>query len=134
MFVVVGDIERVYLWKQHWTLLKLRITVAHFVLIIWISRISLLLVASFLKEQHPYQMPFCVFLTFSVLIQMMYLKLALFRYIFCWDRIVGVMLVYSSWIESNEYQKNVTEWSDMSTPGLLCEWASTIKIQQSILV
>jgi len=32
------------------------------------------------------------------------------------------------------YQNNVSEWSDMSTSGLLFQWASTIKIQLSVLV
>jgi hypothetical protein len=31
-------------------------------------------------------------------------------------------------------QNNVTEWSDMSTRGLLFQWASTITIQLSVLV
>jgi hypothetical protein len=31
-------------------------------------------------------------------------------------------------------QNNVFEWSDMSTRGLLFQWASTIKIQLSVLV
>jgi len=31
-------------------------------------------------------------------------------------------------------QNNVSEWSDMSTHGLLFQWASTIKIQLSMLV
>ena len=31
-------------------------------------------------------------------------------------------------------QDNVSEWSDMCTHGLLFQWASTIKIQQSVLV
>jgi hypothetical protein len=29
---------------------------------------------------------------------------------------------------------NVSEWSDMSTRGLLFQWASTIKIQLSVLI
>jgi len=29
---------------------------------------------------------------------------------------------------------NVSEWCDMSTSGLLRQWPSTIKIQQSVLV
>ena len=36
------------------------------------------------------------------------------------------------WLAQN--QNNVSEWSDMSTPGLLYQWASTIKIQLSVLV
>ena len=36
------------------------------------------------------------------------------------------------WLTRN--QNNVSEWSDMSTPGLLYQWASTIKIQLSVLV
>ena len=31
-------------------------------------------------------------------------------------------------------QNNVSEWSDMSTRGLLIQWASTINIQLSVLV
>jgi hypothetical protein len=31
-------------------------------------------------------------------------------------------------------QNNVSEWSNMSTSGLLFQWASTIKIQISMLV
>jgi hypothetical protein len=31
-------------------------------------------------------------------------------------------------------QNNVSEWSDISTHGLLFQWASTIKIQLSVLV
>ena len=31
-------------------------------------------------------------------------------------------------------QNNVSEWSDMSTRGLLFQWASTIKVQRSVLV
>jgi hypothetical protein len=31
-------------------------------------------------------------------------------------------------------QNNVSEWSDISTRGLLFQWASTIKIQLSVLV
>jgi hypothetical protein len=36
------------------------------------------------------------------------------------------------WLAQN--QNNVSEWSDMSTLGLLYQWASTIKIQLSVLV
>jgi hypothetical protein len=36
------------------------------------------------------------------------------------------------WLSQN--QDNVSEWSDMSTRGLLFQWASTIKIQLSVLV
>jgi hypothetical protein len=36
------------------------------------------------------------------------------------------------WLAQN--QNNVSEWSDMSTRGLLFQWASTIKIQLSVLV
>ena len=36
------------------------------------------------------------------------------------------------WMTRN--QNNVSEWSDMSTRGLLFQWASTIKIQFSVLV
>jgi len=36
------------------------------------------------------------------------------------------------WLARN--QNNVSEWSDMSTRGLLFQWASTIKIQLSVLV
>jgi hypothetical protein len=31
-------------------------------------------------------------------------------------------------------QENVSEWGDMSIRGLLLQWASTIKIQLSVLV
>jgi hypothetical protein len=31
-------------------------------------------------------------------------------------------------------QNNVSEWSDMSTRGLLFQWASTIQIQLNVLV
>jgi hypothetical protein len=36
------------------------------------------------------------------------------------------------WLARNQY--NVSEWSDISTRGLLFQWASTIKIQLSVLV
>jgi hypothetical protein len=36
------------------------------------------------------------------------------------------------WLVRN--QNNVSEWSDMSTYGLLFQWASTMKIQLSVLV
>jgi hypothetical protein len=36
------------------------------------------------------------------------------------------------WLDRN--QDNVSEWSDMSTFGLLFQWASTIKIQLGMLV
>jgi hypothetical protein len=36
------------------------------------------------------------------------------------------------WLARN--QNNVSEWSDISTSGLLFQWASTIKIQLSVLV
>jgi predicted LPLAT superfamily acyltransferase len=36
------------------------------------------------------------------------------------------------WLTRN--QNNVSEWSDISTHGLLFQWASTIKIQLSVLV
>jgi hypothetical protein len=36
------------------------------------------------------------------------------------------------WLDRN--QDNVSEWSDMSIRGLLFQWASTIKIQLSMLV
>jgi hypothetical protein len=36
------------------------------------------------------------------------------------------------WLARNQY--NVSEWSDMSIHGLLLQWASTIKIQLSVLV
>ena len=35
------------------------------------------------------------------------------------------------WLAGN--QNNVFEWSDMSTCGLLLQWASTMKIQLSVL-
>jgi outer membrane protease len=36
------------------------------------------------------------------------------------------------WLARN--QNNVSEWSDMSTCGLLFQWATTVKIQLSVLV
>ena len=36
------------------------------------------------------------------------------------------------WLARN--QNNVSEWSDMSIHGLLFQWASTMKIQLSMLV
>jgi hypothetical protein len=36
------------------------------------------------------------------------------------------------WLARN--QNNVSEWNDMSTRRLLLQWASTIKIQLSVLV
>ena len=36
------------------------------------------------------------------------------------------------WLARN--QNNVSEWSDMFTRGLLCQWTSTINIQLSLLV
>jgi hypothetical protein len=36
------------------------------------------------------------------------------------------------WMARN--QNNVSEWGDMSTRGLLFQWANTIKIQFSVLV
>jgi hypothetical protein len=36
------------------------------------------------------------------------------------------------WLAQN--QNNVSEWSDMSIRGLLFQWASTIKIQLSVLI
>ena len=36
------------------------------------------------------------------------------------------------WLARN--QNNLSEWSDMSTHGLLFQWASTIKFQLSVLV
>jgi len=36
------------------------------------------------------------------------------------------------WLARN--QDNVSQWSDMSTHGLLFQWASTIKIKLSVLV
>ena len=36
------------------------------------------------------------------------------------------------WLARN--QNNVSEWSDISTRGLLFQWASTIQIQLSVLV
>ena len=35
---------------------------------------------------------------------------------------------------SARIQNNVSEWSDMSTRGRLFQWASTLKIQLSVLV
>jgi hypothetical protein len=36
------------------------------------------------------------------------------------------------WLARNE--DNVSEWGDMSIRGLLFQWASTIKIQLSVLI
>jgi hypothetical protein len=36
------------------------------------------------------------------------------------------------WLARNE--DNVSEWGDMSIRGLLFQWASPIKIQQSLLI
>ncbi len=36
------------------------------------------------------------------------------------------------WLAQN--QNNVSEWGNMSIPGLLFQWASTIQIQLSVLV
>ena len=36
------------------------------------------------------------------------------------------------WLARN--QNNVSEWSDLSTRGLLVQWTSTIKIQLSVVV
>ena len=36
------------------------------------------------------------------------------------------------WLARN--QNNVSEWKDMSTRGLLFQWASTLKIELSVLV
>ena len=36
------------------------------------------------------------------------------------------------WLARN--QNNVSEWGDMSIGGLLSQWASTVKIQLSVLV
>ena len=36
------------------------------------------------------------------------------------------------WLARN--QDNVSEWSDMSTHGLLFQWASTVQIQRSVHV
>ena len=36
------------------------------------------------------------------------------------------------WLACN--QNNVSEWSDMSTRGLLFQWASTMEVQLSVLV
>ena len=33
-----------------------------------------------------------------------------------------------------QIQNNVSEWSDMTTRGLLFQWASSMKIQLSVLV
>ena len=38
----------------------------------------------------------------------------------------------NDWLAGN--QDNVSEWGDMSIQGLLFQWASTIKIQLSVLV
>jgi hypothetical protein len=36
------------------------------------------------------------------------------------------------WLARN--QDNVSEWCDMFTRGLLCQWTSTMQIQLSVLV
>ena len=36
--------------------------------------------------------------------------------------------------KTDRNEDNVSEWSDMSTCGLLFQWVSTIKIQLSVLV
>jgi uncharacterized HAD superfamily protein len=36
------------------------------------------------------------------------------------------------WLARN--QDNVSEWSDISTHGLLFQWASTMKIQLNVLI
>jgi hypothetical protein len=38
----------------------------------------------------------------------------------------------NDWLAGN--QDNVSEWGDMSIQGLLFQWASTIKIQLSVLI
>jgi hypothetical protein len=38
----------------------------------------------------------------------------------------------TDWLARN--QNNMSEWSDMSTRGLLYQWASTIKIHLGVLV
>ena len=46
--------------------------------------------------------------------------------------IVASPLSTQHWLARN--QNNVSEWSDISTRGLLFQWASTIKIQLGVLV
>jgi hypothetical protein len=43
-----------------------------------------------------------------------------------------LVFLIAIWLTQN--QNNVSEWSDRSTRGLLFQWASTIKIQLSVLV
>ena len=47
-------------------------------------------------------------------------------------RHVALRRISKDWLARN--QNNVSEWSDMSTRGLLFQCASTIKIQLSVLV
>jgi hypothetical protein len=44
----------------------------------------------------------------------------------------ALMSKSKEWLARN--QNNVSEWSDMSSLGLLFQWVSTIKIQLSVLV
>jgi len=50
---------------------------------------------------------------------------------FC-NKHVSIRRKWNDWLAWNQY--NASEWSDMSTCGLLFQWASTIKIQLSVLV
>jgi len=52
----------------------------------------------------------------------------------CWFSTKHVALRRKSKDWSARNQDNVSEWSDMSTCGLLFQWATTKKIQLSVLV
>jgi hypothetical protein len=53
-----------------------------------------------------------------------------FKNIFVWNA-QSQYWFFWDWLARNRY--NGSEWSDMSTYGLLFQWASTIKIQLSML-
>jgi hypothetical protein len=50
------------------------------------------------------------------------------------DYKIGIYCFFAKHAALARNQNNVFEWSNMSTPGLLFQWASTIKIQLSVLV
>ena len=52
----------------------------------------------------------------------------------CWFSAKHASLRRKSKDWSARNKNNVSEWSDMSTRGLLFQWANTIKIQQSVLI
>jgi hypothetical protein len=47
-------------------------------------------------------------------------------------KLAALMRKSKDWLAQNK--KNVSVWSDMSTSGLLLQWARTIKIQLSVSV